>query len=328
MRESRALRGAATLVSFVFLVGCSGSGGSAFTWTEVTSCPVPRFEASGVVVAGELWVMGGFLSSSLDVTKRVDIYDPDTDRWRSGPDLPGAETHAGVVSLGRDFVMVGGFQGNVLNRLTTAGVWRWNESDGSWASGPDLPSPRAAVFAGLVGNTLHVAGGLAVDGNSDFAEHVVWDLSGSGEWRPAAPLPNPRNHGGGSVSQGRLYAVSGRHGWDEVAGDDPALDAFDPATDSWTSRAPIPEPRSEIGSATIALPDGRVLTVAGSITGKRPSSDVLVYDPRQDRWSALTPLPIPLKGVIAVSIGSKLIVTTGSPTSTDPTDKTYVGCCL
>src|SRR4051812_27140087 len=106
-------------------LGCSESDPAPFTWTEVTACPVPRFEASGVVVNGELWVMGGFLSSMLDVTKRVDIYNPSTDHWRLGPELPGAETHMGVVSVNDGFVLVGGFQGNVLDRITTAGVWHF-----------------------------------------------------------------------------------------------------------------------------------------------------------------------------------------------------------
>src|SRR6478736_1082372 len=346
------MRSVVSLVLLTFVTGCSGSepasnvgvggaggsvggagtggaGGNPFSWTEVKPCPVPRFEASGVVVDDELWVMGGFLSSALDVTKRIDIYDPRTDSWRLGSELPGAETHAGVVSLtAHDFVMIGGFQGNVLDRVTTAGVWRWTGASSAWNSLPDLPSPRAAVFAALVGKELHAAGGLAVDGNTDTGEHDVLSLDGAAAWSTAAMLANPRNHGGGSASGGKFYAISGRHGWDEVAGDDPALDAFDPATNSWTARAPMSKPRSEIGSATLTLSDGRLVTVAGSITGKHPSSDVLVYDPQKDSWSSLPSLPIPLKGVVAVRIGDKLIVTTGSPTSTDPTDKTYVGCCL
>lgn len=309
------------------LSGCSSSDGT-FSWKEVTPCPVARFEAQGVVVDGELWVMGGFRSSDLDVVKRIDIYDPNSDRWRLGPELQGAETHAGVVSLGRDFVLVGGFQGNVLNRLTTANVWRWNAQDAVWSAGPDLPTPRAAVFAALVGNELHAAGGLGPDGDTDFAEHVVWNLAGASLWNAAAPLPNPRNHGGGSAAKGLFFALSGRHGWDEVAGDDPAVDAFDPATNSWSARAPMSVPRSEIGAATIGLSDERLLVVGGSITGKHPSADVLVYDAHKDSWSTLPSLPIPLKGVVAARIGSQVIVTTGSPTSTDPTDKTYIGCCL
>lgn len=318
------------LVVGLFTLGCSSSDEKGvFTWTEVTPCPVPRFEASGVVVNDELWVMGGFLSSSLNVTKRVDIYNPSTDRWRAGPDVPGAETHAGVASLGGgSFVMAGGFEGNVLDRVTTAAVWRWNAADSAWAPLPDLPSPRAAVFAALVGKEFHVAGGLAIDGNTDLGEHDVLSLDGQVAWRVAAPLTNARNHGGGSAAGQQFFSLSGRHGWDELAGDDPAVDAYDPVTDSWSPRAPMAEPRSEIGSATVSLSDGRILTVGGSITGKIPSADVLIYDPRNDHWSTLPSLPIPLKGVVAARVGTKVIVTTGSPTSTDPTDKTYVGCCL
>ena len=300
----------------------------AFAWSEASACPVPRFEASGVVVDGELWVMGGFLSSALDVTKRVDIYDPSTDRWRTGPDLPGAETHPGVVSLGRDFVLIGGFAGSVLDRITSAGVWRWSAADSAWAAGPDLPSPRAAVAAALVGGELHAAGGLAIDGNTDSGEHVVWDLGASHAWLGAAPLPNPRNHGAGAASGGLFFAISGRHGWDEQTGDDPELDAFEPASGRWQVRAPIPSARSEIGAATLTLEDGRLLIVGGSLLEKQPSSDVLVYEPRRDLWSTLPSLPVPLKGVVAVRIGDRVIVTTGSPTSTEPADQTYVGCCL
>ncbi|HEY0468369.1 MAG TPA: hypothetical protein VGC79_29430 [Polyangiaceae bacterium] len=311
-----------------FVMGCSESDDHAFSWSEATPCPLPRFEASGVVVNGELWVMGGFLSSMLDVTTLIDIYDPNTDRWRPGPELPGAETHAGVVNVADGFVLVGGFQGNVLNRFTTAGVWRFNTANAAWSSAPDLPTPRAAVFAAFVGGKVHAAGGLGPDGNSDAGEHLAWDIAGSNEWTAAAPLATPRNHGGGAATGGLFFAFSGRHDWDEFAGDDPALDAYDPATDRWTPRAPMPVSRSEIGAATVGLSDGRVLIVGGSITGKSPSADALVYDPLKDLWSNLPPLPVPLKGVVAARVGSKIIVTTGSPTSTDPSDKTYIGCCL
>jgi len=303
-------------------------GGSTFSWSEATPCPVARFEANGVVIDGELWVMGGFLSPKFEVTRRVDIYDPGTDHWRLGPELPGAETHLGVVRVEKDIVLIGGFDGNVITRATTAAVWRWSAVDAAWRAGPDLPAPRAAVAAALLGNEVHAASGLAADGNSDSGEHFVWDLTGPGVWTSAAPLPNPRNHGGGAALGGLLFAVAGRHGWDEVSGDDPALDAFDPVTGSWTARTGIPRARSEIGASTVSMPDGRLLVVGGSVAGMRPSGDVLVYDPLSDLWSSLPSLPGPRKGAVAARVGSNVVVTTGSPTSTDPSATTYIGCCL
>jgi len=337
-----AMRGARALISFAFsfalALGCAGGGprpvpsaldgGDTFSWTTGAPCPVVRFEALGAVVDQDLWVMGGFVSSSLDVTRRVDIYDPVGDVWRAGPDLPGAQTHLGVVTVGSDIVLFGGFNGNVSSRTTTAAVWRWTAADAAWTAGPDLPTPRAAVSAALVGTEIHAAGGLALDGNSDLGDHVVWDLASGLGWTGAPPLRDPRNHGGGAASGGLFFAIAGRHGWDEATGDDPEVDAFDPATGTWTARARIPIARSEIAASTTTMSDGRLLVVGGSIAGVHPSADVLVYDPVLDVWLALPSLPQARKGAVAARIGAQVVVTTGSPTSTDPSATTFVGCCL
>jgi N-acetylneuraminic acid mutarotase len=273
-------------------------------------------------------VMGGFIDTALEVTQRIDIYDPTTDSWRLGPDLPGAETHVGVANVGKGLILAGGFDGNVIDRVVSKAVWRWHADDETWTAGPDLPLPRAAVSAALIGSEFHVAAGLAEDGETDSGDHFVWDLEGSGGWTTADALPVPRNHGGGATSGGLFFAVAGRHNWDEYEGHVATVDAFDPATGSWTERAPIPIARSEIGASTSAMSDGRLLVIGGSVEGKHPSADVFVYDPAADVWSSLPPIPSVLKGTVAARIGDKIIVSTGSPTSRDPSTTTYIGCCL
>lgn len=68
--------------------------------------------------------------------------------------------------------------------------------------------------------------------------------------------------------------------------------------------------------------------VGGSTAGVKPSRDVFEYDPVRDRWRALTALPEPRKGAAAVRVGKKVVVTTGSPTGTDPVATTFLGCCV
>jgi hypothetical protein len=311
--------------------GVGGSSGSApLTWTTVTPAPLARFEANGAVVGGELWVMGGFTSKALDVTQSVDIYDPETDTWRAGPELPAAQTHLAVVALNGDLLVAGGFDGKFAGpRLpTTDAVWRLGVGTSTWSSAPALPYPGAAFSWALVGTELHLAGGLGPDGDHDTGNHYVWDASGADAWTTAADLPSARNHGGGAAVGGIFYALAGRDDWNEKAGDVDAVDAFDPESGAWTARTPIPGARSEIGASTLALDDGRILVVGGSLPGVMPSSDVLAYDPRVDTWSSLTPLPEPRKGALAAQIGRRVVVTTGSPTSTDPSATTFVGCCL
>jgi len=301
-----------------------------FTWMVATPDPTARFEANGAVVGGELWVLGGFTSADLQVTTGVDIYDPAGDRWRSGPDLPGAQTHFAVVTFEGDVIVSGGFTGALTGGLppTTNAVWRWSPDAGAWSMGPPLPAAGAAFAWALLGTELHLAGGLAADGKSDADAHEVWDLAGAAAWTVAAPLPDARNHGGGAAAGGLFYAIAGRHGWNESSGDVTDVDAFDPASGAWTPRAPIPSARSEIGAATSTMEDGRILVVGGSLSGIIPSADVLVYDPAVDAWCALPSLPEPRKGAVAARIGSRVVVTTGSPTSVDPSPTTFVGCCF
>jgi N-acetylneuraminic acid mutarotase len=307
-----------------------GSPGPGFTWTVAAPNPIARFEANGAVVGDELWVLGGFTSADLQVTERVDIYDPAGDAWRAGPSLPGAQTHIAVVTFGGDLIVSGGFTGAFTGTQppTTDAVWRWSAASGAWSMGPPLPAAGAAFAWALLGTELHLAGGLAADGSSDTDVHSVWDLAGAATWTTAAPLPDARNHGGGAATGGLFYAIAGRHGWNESSGDVADVDAFDPVSGAWTSRAPIPIARSEIGGATSTMEDGRILVVGGSLTGIVPSADVLVYDPAVDAWCALPSLPEPRKGAVAARIGSRIVVTSGSPTSVDPSATTFVGCCL
>ena len=308
---------------FVLFVACS-SGGTAttdgaaapFSWTPGRDCPLARFEANGAVIGGELWVMGGFTSAALEVTRRIDIYTPDGDSWRPGPELPGAETHMAVVAIGADVIAAGGFPGAFSPMpAPTASVWRYDAGTATWGAGPALPTAGAAFAWGLRGTALHLAGGLDYDGLVDTATHLVWDVTGAATWTAAAPIPDPRNHGGGAVAGGRFYAIGGRHRWDEAAGAVADVDAFDPGTGAWTARAPLPTARSEIAASTSTLSDGRILVVGGSLAGIVPSADVLLYDPAADTWSALPSLPAPRKGAVAFQLGRRIIVTTGSPTS-------------
>jgi N-acetylneuraminic acid mutarotase len=320
-------------------LGCSASDPGAvaaaptseLTWSTAAPCPVARFEANGAIVDDELWVMGGFTAPTLDVTRRIDIYNPETDTWRQGPDLPGAETHVAVIVVGRDIILAGGFSGPFTDGVhppTTDAVFRWSADGSEWVAGPSLPAPGAAFAWALLDGRLHLAGGLRADGHEDSPYHYAWQTDGGQTWDELADLLNPRNHGGGAASGRIFYAIGGRHQWDENGSNVADVEAFDPDSGAWTTRASLPVGRSEIGASTSALSDGRILVVGGSLNGIMPSDDVLVYAPAEDSWSALTKLPEKRKGAVAVQIGRRLVVTTGSPTSIDPIATTFVGCCL
>ncbi len=65
-----------------------------------------------------------------------------------------------------------------------------------------------------------------------------------------------------------------------------SVEAYDPATDTWSERAPMPEGRHAMGAALGA--DGRIYVIGGAVSYSNPigSSSVFVYDPKTDRWEA------------------------------------------
>jgi hypothetical protein len=297
-----------------------------FTWRSGAPCPVARFEAMGLNMNGKLLVMGGFISNALDVTRRVDVYDPAADSWSQLNDLPGAQTHVGLVRVDGGALLVGGLLD--WPATVTSDVWFYNSAQDSYDARPPLAAPRAAMGVALVGTRVHAIGGLAADGNSDSAAHEVIDLLNlNSGWSMSAALPNPRNHLGTAAIASRIYVLAGRHGWDENTGDQPTLSIFDDLASTWTAGADVPLARSEIAAATFATAS-RLVVVGGSIAGVQPTDDVSIYDPATDTWTTLPALPSKVKGAVADVIGRSIVVSTGSPTNIDPSATTYIGCCL
>ncbi len=135
------------------------------TWTHAAPMPVPRNQFSTVVFDGRIYAIGGQLhhdSVQLD-QPRTDIYDPATDTWTSGPNLPKGHSHAEGATFVHDgnIYMVGGHttptggtksQDPDILRLTRAGPW---QKVGA------LPGPLSSPAAAIIGNRLYVAGGAS-----------------------------------------------------------------------------------------------------------------------------------------------------------------------
>ena len=302
----------------------AGFDAGVFTWREVAPCPLARFEPMGVAVGGKLLVMGGFTSDTLAYTRRIHAYDPVTDTWTERAQLPGSPEHSGTALNGSTLYVAGGL--DPIN----GSVWVLDTAADTWSGGTNLTIPRAAMALVFESGRLHALAGLAPDNFTDLDAHSVLDLSGDAGWvDQPGNVPNPRNHLGYGLIGNVIYLAGGRHHWDEGAGNQTTLSGFDLDAGVWLSGLPdMPDyGRSEIGGSTFAH-RGKLYVVGGAKNPAQPTADVLVYDPATNAWSKLPPLPGPRKGPAAAGVGNQIIVTTGSPTGTDPVTTTWVGCCV
>jgi N-acetylneuraminic acid mutarotase len=282
-----------------------------FAWTTKAASPIARSEAQGTTANGKLYVFGGFISGTCCIaTTRSDVFDPATNTWTRIADLPEPITHAPAVVDGDTIYLVGGYVGDHPGPATSH-VWKYDVKGNTWSAGPDLPASRGAGAAARLGRELHYFGGhnRGEPFASDKGNHYVLSLDGGTSWSTAESLPNPRNHLTGATAAGKIYAIGGQHEHDEVSGNQAEVDAYDPATNSWTQVADLPAPRGHVSST---VRNGRILAIGGTINGDAPSAAVTAYDPATDVWVKLQSLPAARKTPVTGLIGDELIIATGA----------------
>jgi N-acetylneuraminic acid mutarotase len=124
-------------------------------------------------------------------------------------------------------------------------------------------------------------------------------------------MPTPRNHlTAGAVGQ-TFYAIGGRSGGIESATN--AIEAYDPATQTWTAKAPMPTARSGLAGVVV---NGCLYVFGGEGNRAHPKgvfAQAEVYNPQMNTWHALPPMPTPRHGIGAAAIGSRIYIPSGGP---------------
>lgn len=164
------------------------------------------------------------------------------------------------------------------------------------------------------------------------------------EWSSIAPLVKPRHAGVAVVAEGKIYAIGGIetggsitvYGMTFPATTGARVEAYDPTTNTWTEKAPLPYPvdlatRKAEGRQWLAAAayGGKIYTFGGANLYGEVRDTVDVYDVAKDAWTArIARLPAPALGMSAVSWGDKIYLLGGS-SSVEPlapqaySDRTY-----
>ena len=216
--------------------------------------------------------------------------------------------HSAAVVNGKIYVIGGGGPDN----KPVASVHVYDPATGTWAARANMPTARALFGAGAVGGTIYAIGGT-IGGRDKVAIVEAYDTV-TDTWTRKADLPTPRNALSAAVVDGKVYAIGGwgydrpEGGWESVdptaTGQDfSTVEAYDPKTDTWATRADMPTGRSHM---TVSALDGKIYAIAGSariVAGRsgeyRPLLEV--YDTATNRWARAADLPTP-RSVLSSSV--------------------------
>jgi N-acetylneuraminic acid mutarotase len=269
-----------------------------------------------VTADNKMYVFGGYIDNGFTPIKRVDVYDPATNQWTrlADSDMPIGLTHSGCTLLGRDVIIAGGYPAKPGGNQTfsTTAVYDFNLDTHVWTTLPSLPAARGGGALVALGSTLHFIGGS--DSNrKDANSHWTFTPSAAGPgagWATAAPLPTNRNHLGAVALNGKIWVVGGQQNQDAAEIPQAALEVYDPATDTWAAKTPLPFGRSHIAAATLVV-NGRIVTLGGEKTFNSVVANVSAYDPATDQWTEMTALPATRNSGVAAFINGELIYSTG-----------------
>jgi len=146
----------------LYVVGGRGRTGriliytSGKDWSLGAEMPRVRDHLSVVGVGSKLWVIGGRDPNSI---ARVDIYDPATDTWSSGPELPE------VVIDGIIYVF-GGEEPDFLSGEVKDNHWSLDTriDPPRWQPAPRPPLAVHGSNAATLGDRVAIAGGASLHG--------------------------------------------------------------------------------------------------------------------------------------------------------------------
>jgi len=279
------------------------------------------------VLANHVVVLGG--TNWVDEKKywrdQVWVLDERNDLWREAGRLPYGLALFAAAAQGDSLLILGGW----TERGQTAGTFRYANGIVTPSALKDLPSPRALAGGGAAGGSIYVIGGLTdpVEFKTAIANVVRMKLADEkAEWAEVAPLPRPLGLATTVSLDEKIFVFGGMGPSGDVAADSADAFIYDPSADRWKNIAPLPGARR--GAAGVAVGDRSILIVGGC-RGDKDSlvmlDDVLLYDIREDRYQACTPLPFAALCEQGVMTNGRIYVIGGEDRPRHRTDRVIVG---
>lgn len=277
---------------------------------SVVNIPSPRGETGAAVIDGKIYVPGGMTvfspTTGFDGTDVLAIYDPATDTWSTGANVPHtALNHAAVAAHGGKLYTFGGHA--LVDRDHLREVLIYDVATDTWSEGPEMPAQRQGSAAVTLGDYIYVIGG------DEKNNHLLRFDPASGEWAELAPLLEIRNHVQAVVLDGKIWVLGGRwYGASNSIVDFHTVEIYDPAADTWTAGPRMNRPHAGAAAAVI---DGKIYIAGGELLSEFPPGmepSVEVYDPAVGQWEVMGSMPIPLHGVSGASVDGKFYILAGS----------------
>jgi N-acetylneuraminic acid mutarotase len=196
------------------------------------------------------------------------IYNPASNTWTRGTDLPVARAEGISAVVDRKIYLIGGRvrateDARLFNdHIDTVRNEVFDPTTQRWSIRANAPTPRNSAASAVIDRKIYVVGGRQFVKNADGTTRQV-------------NVPN--------------------------------LEVYDPKLDRWETRSPMPQARGGL-AATSLNGKLYVFGGEQWVPEQKVFAESWVYDPKTNDWEALPPLPTPRHGLGASAVGNRIFV--------------------
>jgi N-acetylneuraminic acid mutarotase len=192
------------------------------------------------------------------------------------------------------------------------------DASGQWSAAAAMGTARGNFGASVIAGEIYVSGGQQVEDEENALSTVEKYTPSNGTWSVVAPMPEIRSDHTAVAMGSAMYVMGGRNDFDVGVLGTTSVLKFDSTQGTWSSVAPMPEPRLSIAACAI----DSTIYAFGGYHGWDSCDSVFRYDTETNVWSTLAPMPCVGSGISAnVLDGLVYIVGAGGSASLPPTGR-------
>jgi N-acetylneuraminic acid mutarotase len=219
-------------------------------------------------------------------------------RWSKAAPFPAPEEELYGSVLNGKFYVLGGFG---VGGNPPGMVVEYDPAADRWTRKKDMPIKVHHQAQTPLNGKLYVFGGCLKGISGEGAVQNAWEYDpGPDTWKALANIPVKRCSAIAEAVNGRIYLIGGLEPFEDGTGTRVTglNQMYDPATDTWTNRSPMPTTRNHAFSGAV---NGKIYIIGGRLgAGNIPvTTNVDVteeYDPATNKWALKERMPIAMSG--------------------------------
>jgi N-acetylneuraminic acid mutarotase len=231
---------------------------------------------------GKIYAFGGFVYPTSGPAAWVPVdnaweYDPAADSWKALAPMPTRRGSPVAAVVGDKIYVIGGATlppGSketavhpARPHISVGAVEEYDPAANTWRARTSMPTPRNHATAGAINGKIYVIGGRTgaafISSGSSNVDVVEEYDPATDTWGSArARMPSARSAMASGVYEGRIYVTGGEGQDAQRMYTFRALEAYDPAANTWTILPSMPVSRHGLAGAVVG---NRLHMVSGDV---------------------------------------------------------------